>query len=108
MSDQPNHRFPPAKSPAGVDLTDKSNGALKATSSAETSERRISEQRDCEAYRKWVSYRKWEARQKWESRVSTQPTDRSPPVASIYTWQGYKSWANKVRRTWKVREPFDT
>jgi len=43
----------------------------------------------------------WEAYRKWLSRVSMQPARRSARDASIYSWHGYNSWADKVRQNWK-------
>lgn len=42
----------------------------------------------------------WEAYRKWLSRVSMQPARRTARDASIYSWRGYNSWADKVRQNW--------
>ena len=46
----------------------------------------------------------WEAYRKWLSRVSMQPARRTARDASIYSWRGYNSWADKVRQNWKPEE----
>ena len=43
----------------------------------------------------------WDAYRKWLSRGATQSTaGRAPRDRSIYSWRGYHSWADKVRRSW--------
>jgi hypothetical protein len=43
----------------------------------------------------WVAYRKW------LSTVATQSSgERTPLDHSIYSWRGYHTWADKVRRSW--------
>jgi hypothetical protein len=83
MSDQKNHQFRPALFTGGRD--DRSASPTKASQAAE---RNITEQQGWEAYRKWLS------------RVNAQPAQRSSVDASIYSWRGYSSWADKVRQTW--------
>ena len=46
----------------------------------------------------------WEAYRKWLSRVSMQPARRSARDASIYSWRGYNSWADKIRQNWKTED----
>jgi hypothetical protein len=43
----------------------------------------------------------WDAYRRWLSRVSGQSTRRSPLDASVYSWKGYHSWAEKVRQDWE-------
>ena len=43
----------------------------------------------------------WDAYRKWLSRVATQsPAGRAPLDRSVYSWRGYHTWADKVRRAW--------
>ncbi len=43
----------------------------------------------------------WEAYRKWLSRVATQSTgERTRLDPSIYSWRGYHTWADKIRRSW--------
>jgi hypothetical protein len=43
----------------------------------------------------------WDAYRKWLSRVATQsPAQRTPLDRSIYSWRGYHTWADKIRRSW--------
>lgn len=48
----------------------------------------------------------WEAYRKWLTRVGGPKTvsERAPLDASIYSWKGYQSWADKVREAWKADE----
>lgn len=40
----------------------------------------------------------WQQYRRWVSRAPAPKTGRSGPDASLYTWQGYRSWTDKVRR----------
>ena len=43
----------------------------------------------------------WDAYRKWLSAVATQsPSERAPLDPSIYSWRGYHTWADKIRRSW--------
>jgi hypothetical protein len=43
----------------------------------------------------------WAAYRKWLSSVATQsPSERTPLDPSIYSWRGYHTWADKIRRSW--------
>jgi hypothetical protein len=43
----------------------------------------------------------WDAYRKWLSRVAAQSTgERTRLDRSIYSWRGYHTWADKVRRSW--------
>jgi len=43
----------------------------------------------------------WDAYRKWLSRGATQSTaERTPLDRSIYSWRGYHTWADKIRRSW--------
>jgi hypothetical protein len=43
----------------------------------------------------------WDAYRKWLSRVAAQPTPERPRLdRSVYSWRGYHTWADKVRRSW--------
>ena len=46
----------------------------------------------------------WEAYRKWLSRVSMQPARRTARDASIYSWRGYNSWADKIRQNWESED----
>jgi len=96
MSEQKNHQFRPALYEGDVSGKVRPNGTARATRSAATSDRCISEQQGWEAYRKWLS------------QVNTQPAQRSSLDASIYSWRGYNNWADKVRQAWKADEPTDS
>jgi hypothetical protein len=80
MSDGKNHRFRPPLYSDGESTPQA--GAAKAPSAP-------NEQQGWEAYRKWLS------------RVSMQPARRSARDASIYSWRGYNSWADKIRQNWE-------
>jgi hypothetical protein len=43
----------------------------------------------------------WDAYRKWLSRGVTQsPVQRTPLDRSVYSWRGYHTWADKIRRSW--------
>jgi hypothetical protein len=43
----------------------------------------------------------WDAYRKWLSRGATQsPGERTPLDRTIYSWRGYHTWADKIRRSW--------
>jgi hypothetical protein len=43
----------------------------------------------------------WDAYRKWLSSVATQASgERAPLDRSIYSWRGYHTWADKIRRSW--------
>jgi hypothetical protein len=43
----------------------------------------------------------WDAYRKWLSRGTPQsPGARTPLDRSVYSWRGYHTWADKVRRAW--------
>ncbi len=96
MSDQKNHQFRPALYAGSTNHRGAPNGTSNARSSAATSDRPVNEQQGWDAYRKWLS------------RVNTQPAQRSPRDASIYSWRGYNNWADKVRQTWTEDEPVES
>ena len=93
---QKNHQFRPALYHGDAIRTGRPNGSTRAPSSAATDDRRISEKQGWEVYRKRLF------------RDNTQPAQRSPLDASIYSWRGYNNWADKVRQTWKADEPVDS
>ena len=46
----------------------------------------------------WQQYRKW---------ISKAPAPRKRRMGvdpSLYTWKGYRSWSEKVRRDWQTEE----
>jgi hypothetical protein len=104
MSDQKNQQFRPGLYHGEANRNGQSNGTATATSSAATNDRRSSKQPD----RRSSEQQGWEAYRKWLSRDNTQPAQRSPLDASIYSWRGYNKWADKVRQTWKADEPVDS
>ena len=50
----------------------------------------------------------WDAYRNWLSRAPA-PTARTRIAtdASIYTWKGYRSWSDKVKRSWRDRADTD-
>ncbi len=40
----------------------------------------------------------WQQYRRWVSRAPAPKIGRSGPDASLYTWKGYRSWSDKVRR----------
>ncbi|MCC5793966.1 MAG: hypothetical protein JJT85_04425 [Chromatiales bacterium] len=48
--------------------------------------------------------RGWDAYRRWLDRVDAPATRRSGANPALYTWKGYRSWAEKVRRDWKPEE----
>ena len=48
----------------------------------------------------------WDAYRKWLSAVATTaPSERAPLDRSIYSWRGYHTWADKIRRSWDDSKP---
>ncbi len=43
----------------------------------------------------------FEAYRRWLTRVQAPGGRRVPLDASLYTWKGYRSWSDQVRRDWK-------
>ncbi len=97
MSDQKNQQYRPGLYHGEANGNGQPNGtATNDRRSSKQPDRRSSEQQGWEAYRKWLS------------RDNTQPAQRSPLDASIYSWRGYNNWADKIRQTWKADEPVDS
>ncbi len=44
----------------------------------------------------------WSAYHSWLTRVSHSSGRHIRADSSIYTWKGYKSWAEKVKRDWEA------
>lgn len=42
----------------------------------------------------------WDSYRRWLSRVQLPDKRRTAMDPSLYTWKGYRSWAEKVRRDW--------
>jgi len=42
----------------------------------------------------------WEAYRRWLSRVQLPDKRRIAMDPALYTWKGYRNWADKVRRDW--------
>lgn len=50
----------------------------------------------------------WDAYRNWLSRAPAPGgKPRSGPDASIYTWKGYRSWSDQVKRNWSDRKVED-
>jgi hypothetical protein len=41
---------------------------------------------------------------RWLNRVQSPDKRRSPMDPALYTWKGYRSWSDKIRRDWKHDE----
>lgn len=46
----------------------------------------------------------WDSYRRWLNRVQSPDKRRSPVDAALYTWKGYRSWSEKVRRDWKQED----
>lgn len=46
----------------------------------------------------------WEAYRRWLTRVQAPQSRRGALDPKLYTWKGYRSWAEQVRRDWKTEE----
>ena len=46
----------------------------------------------------------WDAYRRWLSRVKLPDKRRIAMDPALYTWKGYRSWAEKVRRDWTPEE----
>ena len=46
----------------------------------------------------------WEAYRRWLTRVQAPEKKRAPLDPGLYTWKGYRSWSEKVRRDWQTEE----
>ena len=46
----------------------------------------------------------WDTYKRWLTRVQAPGNRRVPMDASLYTWKGYRSWSDKVRRDWKPED----
>jgi len=42
----------------------------------------------------------WDAYRRWLSRVQLPDKRRIAMDPALYTWKGYRNWAEKVRRDW--------
>ena len=42
----------------------------------------------------------WEAYRRWLSQVQAPDTKRLSLDPALYTWRGYRSWAEQMRRDW--------
>jgi hypothetical protein len=42
----------------------------------------------------------WEAYRRWLTRVQAPEKKRVPLDPGLYTWKGYRSWSEKIRRDW--------
>lgn len=46
----------------------------------------------------------WDSYRRWLNRVQSNERRRMPMDPALYTWKGYRSWSEKVRRDWKHEE----
>lgn len=46
----------------------------------------------------------WDAYRRWLSRVQLPDKRRIAMDPSLYTWKGYRNWAEKMRRDWNPEE----
>jgi hypothetical protein len=46
----------------------------------------------------------WDAYRRWLGRVQLPDKRRTAMDPSLYTWKGYRNWADKVRRDWTPEE----
>jgi hypothetical protein len=46
----------------------------------------------------------WDAYRRWLSRVQLPDKRRIAMDPALYTWKGYRNWAEKVRRDWTPDE----
>ncbi|MGI9329995.1 MAG: hypothetical protein ACR2QB_04705 [Gammaproteobacteria bacterium] len=46
----------------------------------------------------------WDTYKRWLTRVQAPGNSRVPLDANLYTWKGYRSWSDKVRRDWKPED----
>jgi hypothetical protein len=46
----------------------------------------------------------WDTYRRWLTRVQAPGSGRVPLDPSLYTWKGYRSWSDKVRRDWKPED----
>lgn len=44
--------------------------------------------------------RGWDAYRRWLTQVDAPDSSRTPLDPNLYTWKGYRNWADKVRRDW--------
>jgi hypothetical protein len=49
----------------------------------------------------------WDAYRKWLSRRGERPRGRGALDPSLYTWKGYRNWAEEVKRNWSDRHGTD-
>lgn len=43
----------------------------------------------------------WDSYRRWLNRVESPDKRRATMDPGLYTWKGYRSWSEKVRRDWK-------
>lgn len=49
----------------------------------------------------------WDAYRKWLSRRGDRRRGRDVLEPSLYTWKGYRNWAEEVKRNWSDRHRND-
>ena len=42
----------------------------------------------------------WDAYKNWLTKAQAPDQHRNLPDAALFSWKGYRSWAEKVRRDW--------
>lgn len=47
---------------------------------------------------------RWDSYRRWLNHVQAPDKRRTPVDPALYTWKGYRSWSEKVRRNWKSEE----
>ena len=52
----------------------------------------------------WRDVSGWDAYRRWLSRVQLPDKRRIAMDPALYTWKGYRNWAEKVRRDWTPEE----
>ena len=46
----------------------------------------------------------WDAYHRWLTQAQAPAQRRAPLDPGLYTWKGYRSWSEKVRREWEPEE----
>jgi len=46
----------------------------------------------------------WDAYKNWLTKVQAPEQRRSLPDPALFSWKGYRSWAEQVRRDWETED----
>ena len=46
----------------------------------------------------------WDVYKNWLTKVQAPDQHRSLPDVALFSWKGYRSWAEKVRRDWETND----